>query len=479
MLTMSGYAQAQISLPGNLIRLIPKKNSMELNAPAPTTPTADKTTTATGNNITDACEMTPRERQTKHLKCEDPCKMGPAELAGRGLTCDAPKIKTVLTTPDFYVVKNEEEYCKKIISSVFVNRLIKIGIDTDTNSIINQFYRIEENILIKKIVDEKLTDKKLKQESISGKLIALDWMAKCVKNNRSSDFVRYFVDRSDIITACPPVRTEEKRLNADGTLAENKKLEVVDCFAWGNKIIEIEKLNLSRADSNLLPQIITAAPIFLAFAMMDDADKFLHNAINDSRILDIENNYKIAIKDKENKKQDQLQAERARIVASEENSKRRLKEEERRLKEEENKKLEDERVVKAYQADVKKYFPIAKNDTISKVLNYSMGFSDVISEDGFWAPIKERGVCFYRFILPQDIMTNIAYPPSQREIDINNGNPKGVSYYEIKKNGQLIYEVNIEGLRKFQCDSTSCSLDRLRSAWQKVYAQCSGRKSDF
>ena len=157
---------------------------------------------------------------------------------------------------------------------------------------------------------------------------------------------------------------------------------------------------------------------------------------------------------------------------------------------------------------------LAKDDTISQVLNYASGFKEDGSGVIFWSPSKYiKDPCFYRITIdkahPQAI-TFLSNFQAERQlnaigvqrnkvkefnktlingVNLNKGDfqsitfhqsfgPKSLDYFDRAKYKK--YQTKIEGLADiFECESSSCSVDRLRRGWDLVSKKCKGATKAF
>jgi len=157
----------------------------------------------------------------------------------------------------------------------------------------------------------------------------------------------------------------------------------------------------------------------------------------------------------------------------------------------------------------------AKNDVVAQVLNYSFGVAEDASGAMFIYPESTRnGQCFYKIATSKGSMTGeLADMLSQANrfisglgipeldnatratstldngIDLNKGNLKNINFYKLqgaKRNKftgittYLRYQTRIEGIPDiFECDSNTCSVERLKRGWDLVSTKCAGTKKAF
>ena len=148
---------------------------------------------------------------------------------------------------------------------------------------------------------------------------------------------------------------------------------------------------------------------------------------------------------------------------------------------------------------------LASKNIVSQALNYSSGVPEDSSGYQFFYPINvSNGQCIYGVatdgsktpeLLKMYLGTNsVADEIGNIQIDLNKGDLSRPNFYKINGNNPnykvgnqiysgaafLKYQSKVEGLpNMFECNSETCSIDRLRRAWNVIAKQCKGTAKAF
>jgi hypothetical protein len=159
---------------------------------------------------------------------------------------------------------------------------------------------------------------------------------------------------------------------------------------------------------------------------------------------------------------------------------------------------------------------LAKKDPIAQVLNYASGVPEDASGIAYFYPENtENGQCIYKMAISSstatgsianDVMSglleankiisaagvtaaNDSVAVLEKGIDLNQGNLKDINFFKVQgakqnkftgKTAYLRYQSRIEGLPDiFECDSSTCNIDRLRRGWSLVTSSCKGVQKPF
>ncbi len=178
---------------------------------------------------------------------------------------------------------------------------------------------------------------------------------------------------------------------------------------------------------------------------------------------------------------------------------------------EKQKELAQKRSTQESQENIAKKRTLAQKNIVSQALNYASGTKEDSSGYQFFYPIDiTSGKCIYGLALDKSktpaevsmlnaltaMYTGSAGNKNEEDqiIDLNKGDISRVAFYKLNGNypnykignqwftgdAYLKYQSRVEGLPDwFQCDSSSCSIDRLRRAWGVIASQCRGAKKAF
>ena len=159
---------------------------------------------------------------------------------------------------------------------------------------------------------------------------------------------------------------------------------------------------------------------------------------------------------------------------------------------------------------------LAKKDPIAQVLNYASGVPEDATGIAYFYPENtENGQCIYKMAISSstatgsianDVMSglleankiisaagitaaNDSVAVLEKGIDLNQGNLKDINFFKVQgakqnkftgKTAYLRYQSRIEGLPDiFECDSSTCNIDRLRRGWSLVTSSCKGVQKPF
>jgi len=157
---------------------------------------------------------------------------------------------------------------------------------------------------------------------------------------------------------------------------------------------------------------------------------------------------------------------------------------------------------------------LARNDVVAQVLTYSIGMPENATGSAYFYPVNNKsGACVYKLEVDKsDKMMSFGFDylnqlqgslnamglgsmvnPGQQanwysgEFDLNKFNIKNVKFYQVQSTqrnrsgstANLSYKTQVEGLTEFECDSTLCSIDRLRNGWRVLATKCKGTAKAF
>jgi len=172
--------------------------------------------------------------------------------------------------------------------------------------------------------------------------------------------------------------------------------------------------------------------------------------------------------------------------------------------------------IKEMDLKIKELRSIASNDLVSQALNYAGGVREDSSGFFFYYPVKkDANQCVYGKITDprvlsenerlgriverlKNVYTGKVFPPSidltngelnNVTIDLTKGDLNNVTFYEVRgvnpndtinPGPYLKFQSNIDGVNEnFECDSKTCSIERLRRAWKLVASNCKSAKKAF
>lgn len=154
---------------------------------------------------------------------------------------------------------------------------------------------------------------------------------------------------------------------------------------------------------------------------------------------------------------------------------------------------------------------LASNDPVARALNYASGVPEDASGPLFFFPLDtSNGRCLYQaqadnsgvgqfaqtmmgaFASMAPILgaAGVQMPDTSTKIDLTKADFTSISFYRVNGTTQstrntngtayLKYQSRIKGLPDlFECDSNSCSIERLQRAWRLIERTCKGTKSSF
>jgi hypothetical protein len=154
---------------------------------------------------------------------------------------------------------------------------------------------------------------------------------------------------------------------------------------------------------------------------------------------------------------------------------------------------------------------LASKDPVARALNYAAGGAEDASGPNFFYPIDNSpGKCSYGMQsdssamgqLSQSMMgafaamapilgsAGVQMPSTATNFDLTKVDFSSIAYYKVngstprtkysQSTPYLKYQTKVDGLPDyFECDSNSCSMERLQRAWKLVAQTCKGTKKAF
>jgi len=153
----------------------------------------------------------------------------------------------------------------------------------------------------------------------------------------------------------------------------------------------------------------------------------------------------------------------------------------------------------------------AKNDVVAQALNYASGMPEDASGANFWYPVdNSSGNCLYSVSADNSAMgqfsqsvtagiasmapilgaVGVQVPNTTSNFDFTKVDFSTIAFYKLNgttprtRNSQetpyLRYQSKIDGMPDlFECDSNSCSIERLQRAWSLIAKTCKGVNKPF